>query len=127
MHVPIRVGYGYNPQIISWMTKVLVFYPICASRMFLSIFFSLISNPIAAIFALISVGSLIPSLLVKTRKIDVLYPAPLYSLFSLITAVLSWVAFFFMIGLFGVARTRFHRDGFSATLGPCALLYPIFG
>jgi len=92
-----KLGYGFDPQIIYWLTKTLVFYPI------------------TTIFTMISMATLIPGL---CSRETVLFPAPLYSLFSLITALLSWIAFIFMIGLFGEARTRLHRDGFSATLGP---------
>jgi len=93
------LGYGFDPQIIRWLTKMLVFFPI------------------ATIFSVISMISLLP-ILCSRKDRHTLYPSPLYSLFSLITAFLSWIAFIFMIGLFGEARTRLHHDGFTATLGP---------
>jgi len=93
------LGYNWDPEIIVWLTKVLVFFPI------------------AAIFTLGAFLALLPSVCVRYSR-DTIFPAPLYSLLMIPAALTSLLAFVFMISLFAVARNRFHSAGESASFGP---------
>ncbi|CAE6515967.1 unnamed protein product [Rhizoctonia solani] len=91
------LGYEWNPQVIVWLTKMMVWYPIAD----FFIFFSLLS--------------LLPTIISKNARI---YPSPIFSLLSVVAAFFSLLAFIFMISLFAVARNRFHRDGYESEFGP---------
>ncbi|KAF8606621.1 pali-domain-containing protein [Ceratobasidium sp. AG-I] len=91
------LGYSWDPQVIVWLTKMMVWYPI------------------AAFFAFFALVSLLPTLLSKNARI---FPSPIFSLLSLMAAFFSLLAFIFMIALFATARNRFRRDGYSSEFGP---------
>ncbi|QRV89732.1 SUR7/Pali family protein [Ceratobasidium sp. AG-Ba] len=91
------LGYSWDPQVIVWLTKMIVWYPI------------------AAIFTLFALLSLLPTIFSKNARI---FPSPIFSLLSLMAAFFSLLAFVFMIALFAVARNRFRRDGYSSNFGP---------
>ncbi|KAF8583031.1 hypothetical protein K439DRAFT_1349836 [Ramaria rubella] len=94
-----ELGYHWDPEIIPWLTKVLVF------------------APIAAIFTLILVIALLPSVFLHIRR-DTIFPPPLYSLFAIPAGITSLLAFVFMIALSTVAKNRFHDAGAVAAYGP---------
>ena len=91
------LGYSWDPQVIVWLTKMMVWYPI------------------AAIFTLFALFSLLPTLFSKNARI---FPSPIFSLLSIMSAFFSLLAFIFMISLFAVARNRFRRDGYESEFGP---------
>lgn len=109
-----RLGYSWDPQIITKLTIPLVFYPICMYA-FRSLQWCLdISSCIpAAIFSLLSWISLIP--LLANRKVGM---GGLFSVLALMSFLTSLVAFGFMIALWSIARKRFEDAGFGASFGP---------
>ncbi|KIJ52393.1 hypothetical protein M422DRAFT_26015 [Sphaerobolus stellatus SS14] len=97
---PKTLGYERNPEIIVWLTKVLVFFPIAAG------------------FTGISLLALLPAVVYGRRR-DIIYPPPLYSLMLIPSAFASVIAFAFQMALFTVAKIRFDRAELSASYGAC--------
>lgn len=97
---PLQLGYTWEPQIPNSITAALIFYPIGA----ILTFFSLIS--------------LLPMVLTgrteKTKRV--------FLIFNLSSFIVSFLAFAFMLGMWNIARLRFHKAGFEATFGPLAWL-----
>ncbi|KZT41805.1 hypothetical protein SISSUDRAFT_1042324 [Sistotremastrum suecicum HHB10207 ss-3] len=92
-----HVGYSWDPDIIVWLTKVMIFYPI------------------ATAFTFLAAASLLPLLCTGRPK---MFPSPIYSILALISFITTFVAYIFTIALFVTAQHRFKRDGFHATYGP---------
>ncbi|KAH7915605.1 hypothetical protein BJ138DRAFT_1141266 [Hygrophoropsis aurantiaca] len=94
---PLQIGYSFNPQIIEALTNALVFYPI------------------ATILSLFSTLSLIPLLCgFPTRR----YPFGVFSLLALGAFIAAFIAFIFMIGLWGTAVSRFREANIEVSFGP---------
>jgi len=93
---PLQLGYTWEPQIPVPITNALVFYPITA----VLTFFSLVS--------------LLPMVLTgqtqKTKRV--------FLVFVMSSFVASLLAFVFAMGMWNVARIRFHKAGFQAKFGP---------
>ncbi|GLB40274.1 hypothetical protein LshimejAT787_0801450 [Lyophyllum shimeji] len=93
---PLQLGYTWEPQIPDPLTKALVFYPLTA----ISTFFALIS--------------LLPMVVTghtrKTKRV--------FLVFVMSSFVASFLAFVFAIGMWNVARIRFHKAGYQAKFGP---------
>jgi len=113
---PKTLGYKHDPEIIEWMTKVLVFYPIGALYI-IYITSSANERLIASGFTLITFFAILPAAFLGRHR-DTIFPPPLYSLFVIPSAIASLIAFTFTIALFTVAKVRFSQQGFSASYGP---------
>ncbi|KAF8517722.1 hypothetical protein BU17DRAFT_49481, partial [Hysterangium stoloniferum] len=96
---PKTVGYIRDPEIIPWMTRALILFPISAG------------------FSLICVFALLPSVMCHMGT-DTLFPPPLYSLMAIPNAFASLTAFAFIMALSTVTKMRFQMEGFSASYGP---------
>jgi len=92
---PWQLGYTWEPQIPIPITKALVLYPITA--------FSIILTMI----------SLIPITYARSARAD-----RVFAILAWICFTSSTIAFSFMIGIWGVAKSRFEKRGFSASYGP---------
>jgi len=92
---PGQLGYTWEPQLSNTITKALVFYPI------------------TAVFIFLTMISLIPVAYARNARADRVF------------VVLAWIsfassifAFSFMIGMWSIAKYRFEKRGFSASYGP---------
>ncbi|TFK40439.1 hypothetical protein BDQ12DRAFT_497477 [Crucibulum laeve] len=95
---PLHLGYTWEPQIGNTITKALVLYPL------------------AAILSLLALVALIPIHRHRTIRTD-----RVFAVFAIIAFVISLLAFMFMIGIWGAAKSRFEKAGFKAGYGPLAL------
>jgi hypothetical protein len=66
-------------------------------------------------FTFLALLSLFPLIFTKGLR---MYPSPMFSLLSLLSAIFSLLAFVFMIALFATALERFHDDDIGASFGP---------
>uniref|UniRef100_A0A8H7Y2Q9 Uncharacterized protein n=1 Tax=Psilocybe cubensis TaxID=181762 RepID=A0A8H7Y2Q9_PSICU len=90
----MELGFTWQPEIDNPITKAFVFYPI------------------SAIFTFLTMVSMMPVLCVRTERSD-----KVFRIFAWISFAFSSLAFLFMIGIWGVAKSRFEKRGFSATYG----------
>ncbi|PPQ81016.1 hypothetical protein CVT25_014524 [Psilocybe cyanescens] len=91
---PLQLGYTWEPEIAIPITKAFVFYPI------------------AAVFTFLTMISMLPVLWVRTERSD-----KVFQVFAWISFAFSSLAFLFTIGMWGVAKSKFEKRGFSATYG----------
>ncbi|KAF5327305.1 hypothetical protein D9619_004486 [Psilocybe cf. subviscida] len=87
-------GYTWQPEISVPITKALVFYPI------------------SVVFSFFTIVAILPVLFSRSAQGD-----RVFLFLSWMTFALSSIAFFFMIGVYGVAKSRFEKRGFSANYG----------
>jgi len=92
---PLQLGYTWEPQLSNTITNALVFYPITA----VSIILTLIS--------------LIPVANARSARTD-----RVFLVLAWISFASSIIAFSFMIGIWSVAKYRFQKRGFGASYGP---------
>ncbi|KAH8112752.1 hypothetical protein DFH11DRAFT_1689892 [Phellopilus nigrolimitatus] len=95
---PKALGIDWEPQLIPWLTKALVLYPISAG------------------LTLLTLLSIIP-LLCSYRR-DRYYPTPAFTCLAFLSFLASLAAFAFMIALFAIGQRGFRASGFEASLGP---------
>ncbi|KAF8972215.1 hypothetical protein BDZ97DRAFT_1650125, partial [Flammula alnicola] len=91
---PMQFGFTWPPEITIPITKAFVFYPIAI----ILTFFTLIA--------------MIPIMCVRNAQND-----KVFDFLAWISFASSALAFLFTIGIFGVAKSRFEKRGFSASYG----------
>lgn len=92
---PWQLGYTWEPQVPIPITNALVLYPITASSI------------------LLTMMSLIPITYARSARAD-----RVFVILAWISFTSSTIAFLFMIGMWGIAKYRFEKRGFSASYGP---------
>ncbi|TDL20759.1 hypothetical protein BD410DRAFT_790408 [Rickenella mellea] len=95
---PKQWGYAWDPQLIPWLLKGLILFPIAAG------------------ICLLAILSIVP--LLFSYHPHRYYPPPMFSFFALAGWLASFLAALDVGVLFGVGMHRFHKDGFSAHFGP---------
>ncbi|KAL5486217.1 hypothetical protein ACEPAI_7262 [Sanghuangporus weigelae] len=95
---PRGLGIDWEPDLIPWLTKALVVYPIAAG------------------FTLLTVVSAIPPLCSPYRHR--LFPTPAFTCLAFISFIATTAALVFTLILFITGLRRFHDQGFEAELGP---------
>ncbi|KAF8170422.1 hypothetical protein BJ912DRAFT_997279 [Pholiota molesta] len=91
---PTQFGYTWPPEITTSITKAFVFYPI------------------AIVLAFFTMVSAVPTVCARSVQSD-----KIFDVFAWVSFGTSAIAFFFMIGICGVAKSRFEQRGFSANYG----------
>ncbi|KAF9473913.1 hypothetical protein BDN70DRAFT_766986, partial [Pholiota conissans] len=91
---PAQFGYSWPPEITPSITKALVFYPIAI---------------VCTFFTLVAAA---PTVCARSTRSDKIFDA-----FAWVSFGMSAGAFLFMIGIFGSAKSRFEKHGFSASYG----------
>jgi len=91
---PWQLGYTWEPQLSNTITKALVFYPITAVSIILTMI------------------SLIPIAYARNARAD-----RVFRILAWISFTSSIFAFSFMIGMWSIAKYRFEKRGFSASYG----------
>jgi len=92
---PLQLGYTWEPQLSNAITIALVFYPITAVSIILTMI------------------SLIPVANARSARTD-----RVFLIFAWISFASSIIAFSFMISMWSIAKYRFEQRGFSASYGP---------
>ncbi|KAF8910604.1 hypothetical protein CPB84DRAFT_1764109 [Gymnopilus junonius] len=89
-----QLGFTWQPEVSIPITKALVFYPI------------------TVVFTFFTLASLIPVLCVRTAQSD-----KIFVISAWISFAFSVLSFLLMIGIWGVAKSRFEERGFSTSYG----------
>jgi hypothetical protein len=112
-HRADRLGYTWEPQLAVPISSALVFYPISTWKKY-GIGSPYLSNtsfsrPVFTSFTMIT---LLPVLCARNTRSDKIFKTSAWISFAF-----SSLAFLFMIGMWGVAKSRFEKRGFSASYG----------
>ncbi|PAV16290.1 SUR7 family [Pyrrhoderma noxium] len=91
------LGIDWSPQLVPWLTKALVLFPVAGGLTLLATF------------------SLLPVLCTYRRD---RFPTPLFGCLTFLAFVASAAALAFTLGLFITAKKRFQELGFEASYGP---------
>jgi len=92
---PLQLGYTWEPEIDTQITGALALYPFSAALAFLTAM------------------ALLPIICFPERK----FGDTAFRLLAWISMALSALAFLFMAGIASVAKYRFEKNGFTASLG----------
>ncbi|KIM39896.1 hypothetical protein M413DRAFT_446815 [Hebeloma cylindrosporum] len=90
----VRLGYTWEPQLAVPISSALVLYPI------------------SAVFVFCTMITLLPVLYARSARSD-----KIFAISAWISFAVSFLAFLFMIGMWGVAKSRFEKQGFGASYG----------
>ncbi|KDR76135.1 hypothetical protein GALMADRAFT_462501 [Galerina marginata CBS 339.88] len=91
---PLRLGYTWDPEVPIPLTKALIFYPI------------------TVVFVFFTMASMVPVVCARTARSD-----KIFDIFAWISFAFSAFSFLFMIGIWGAAKSKFEKLGFTASYG----------
>ncbi|KAF8978685.1 hypothetical protein BDQ17DRAFT_1204659, partial [Cyathus striatus] len=92
---PMELGYTWEPQIDTRVTRSLILYPIAAIMTFLTLI------------------AMIPTSCYNASRTD-----RVLAFFATASFIFSFFAFIFMIAIFSTAKSRFENAGYEAHFGP---------
>ena len=112
-YVNYRLGYTWEPQLAVPISSALVLYPISTWAPFVDYeIWPPIISFLGAVFTFFTMITLLPVLFARSARSD-----KIFAIFAWTSFAVSFLAFLFMIGMWGVAKSRFEKRGFGASYG----------
>lgn len=107
-----RLGYTWDPEIVTQITGALAFYPFCTLFTDFWTQREIYLRILAAAITFLTAMSVLPVLLFQRKFGDVAF-----RLLAWASMASSALAFFFMAGIASVAKRRFEQQGYTANYG----------